>query len=642
MASDVLKEFLVAIGFKVDEASYKKQADAVDKVNRQLGKVDRDDKERITAEQRRHEVRKRNAEGLAVALGGVAAAAAAAATVVGAAMVKIAGGFDQFYFISQRTGASVNQIKGLSYAFSQVGSTAESAVQAIESFAKARRTNPGINGLLRSYGVDTRGDTAEVLTRSINAIQDRHPYYTGSQVAGLLGISEEQFQTFTKYREQIKSYREEYGRLQRTLNVNSDETARASASIQRSIGSLTATLGVLVEKLYTALAPVLERIVKGFQDWIASHPEQVDKIMQGVAHTIEAVGNSLIALGDWLGDEKNQKALADFWDKFASRVTEAAKSIKDLLETLFKVGQFFGLGGNQDTLGTLATRALGRQPQVAEGDNSAGTTYTPLLQRGWNAVKRAFGGGSAEASAGAGTQARAPGAAGKYRPVYSLSDADLDQRVINTIAGEVSTKNPEGVDAVINNMLNRVGSKGWGPSGNLLEVARAKGQYAGYRAAGAAESEFVRSRIKAIASGGVPDNTNGSNAYRAAWYSGPWGQKHAKTGTVIGGNRFDYEPQTKNGPYAPYAEPKADAPKPPPAPRFSTMPDTFKADDYLRSQPMGSTSNSNDNSRTVSQNNPVTVNVQGAGDPQATGSAVARAVGTANDMSLRNVQTAIR
>ncbi len=514
-------------------------------------------------------------------------------------------------------------------------------MQAIESFAKARRTNPGINGVLRSYGVDTRGDTADVMMRGVDAIQARHPYYTGAQVAGILGISEDQFQTLTKYKDQIKAYREEYAKTQRALGVNSDETARASATIQRAVGSLTATLGVLSEKLYTILAPVLERIVKGFKDWVESHPEQVEKIMRGIAQTVETVGNALTKVGDWLSDEGNQRRLAEFWDGFSRRVSETVKQIRELLDVLLKAGRFFGLGGNGDPVGTLATRALGNQPQVEEGDTSQGKTYTPLLQRGWNAVKRGLGFGGGDVS---GTQARQPGASGKYRPVYGLTDADLDQRVINTIAGEVSTKNADGVDAVINNMLNRVGSKGWGPSGNLLEVARAPGQYAGYRKASAAETEFVRSRIRAIASGGIPDNTEGSNSYRAeSYYRGEGRDKTwartSKIGPNVGGNRYGYVPGAANGPYAPYANPKADVPS---APRFSTTPGAFNPNDYLRSQPMGSTSTSNDNSRTVTQNNPVTVNVQGGGDPQATGTAVARAMGTVNDMSLRNVQTAIR
>lgn len=155
--------------------------------------------------------------------------------------------------------------------------------------------------------------------------------------------------------------------------------------------------------------------------------------------------------------------------------------------------------------------------------------------------------------------ARAPEGSGLYRPEYKLGEADLDQRVLNTIAGEVSTKNGEGVDAVVNNMLNRVGSKGWGRSGNLLEVARAPGQYAGYRRAAPGESEFIRSRIRAIASGGVPDNTGGSNSYRAeSYYRGEgrnrtWART-SEIGPNVGGNRYGFVRGARNGPYAPYSD----------------------------------------------------------------------------------------
>ena len=159
---------------------------------------------------------------------------------------------------------------------------------------------------------------------------------------------------------------------------------------------------------------------------------------------------------------------------------------------------------------------------------------------------------------------RQPDKPGTYRPQYKLSDADLSDYVVNTVNGE-ATSSAESIDAVINNMMNRVGSKGWGPSGNLRDVASAPGQYAGHRPASAQVAERIRDRIRAIASGGVPDNTNGSNAYRAAWYHGRWAQQHAADGRVVGGNRFAYEPWTKNGPYAPFRQPTPGAGTPTPS-----------------------------------------------------------------------------
>lgn len=221
-------------------------------------------------------------------------------------------------------------------------------------------------------------------------------------------------------------------------------------------------------------------------------------------------------------------------------------------------------GGPRGNDGAPRSPSTGRQPLERRGF-SGGGRFNGL---GPGMVPQPVPGGPGErvgrSLRGEGdgrTNARQSEGAGVYRPQYPLSDADLDQRVVNTIAGEVSTKNAEGVDAVINNMLNRVGSKGWGPSKNLLEVARAPGQYAGYRRAAEAESEFVRSRIRAIASGGVPDNTGGSNSYRAESYyrqtqgrgRGYWAGR-AEIGPNVGGNRYAFEPGFRNGPYAPYTD----------------------------------------------------------------------------------------
>jgi hypothetical protein len=148
------------------------------------------------------------------------------------------------------------------------------------------------------------------------------------------------------------------------------------------------------------------------------------------------------------------------------------------------------------------------------------------------------------------SEAGSLGQPGQYRPQYNLGAKDLSDAVVNKIAGEAHVNDQKSVDAVVHNMLNRVGTKAYGPSGNLQEVALAAGQYAGHGHPSAKQAEFIRARIRAIASGAVPDIINGSNEYRAAWYHGPWGQKHANS-PVIGGNRFAFNPKGGIGPYGP-------------------------------------------------------------------------------------------
>ncbi|GJD47004.1 hypothetical protein AFCDBAGC_4889 [Methylobacterium cerastii] len=657
MANNVLREFLVSVGFKVDEVGAKRQQEALARTEKQLAGLEKTEKEAHAAGGKRAVELAQRAESMATAARVAGAGVAAFALAAGAALAAIAGHlrsslgeFDRYYYVAGRTGASVNNIKALGHAFEQTGSSASRAMGMLESFSKARRTNPGVDGLIRSLGVSTKGDSSEVLGNALDAAKAKNPYFTAAQIAQQFGITEEDYEHFTRYRKEIQNFQGAYKALQKTMGVDGNETAAAAARISRAFGSLHAVTEVLGDKLTQVLAPVIERVVNAFRDWIAANPERVEAILRKIGDALEAVGK-------WLSKKDTWDGFADFWSKLYTGVERVVTIVSALLEALYKLGNIFNSGPIKKYFdfmfgGGIAGQLFGGSAQAAGGGsgggivgaaaNDTGAEKPGLMRRGWNAVKRAVGVSGSDTGS---TQARAPGAPGRYRPVYSLGDADLDQRVVNKIAGEAIANNSESVDAVVNNMLNRVGSEGWGPSGNLMEVALARGQYAGNRAAGAKESEFIRSRIKAIASGGMPDNTNGSNAYRAAWYAGPWGRKHAADGRVVGGNRFAYEPETPNGPYKPYTTPRDVPTASAPAfrPGSSRMsPGGFDLNAYLGSQPMGSTSNSTDMSRTLNNNAPVTVNVQGANDPAATASAVARGVSAAGDMNIRNVQTALR
>ncbi len=112
--------------------------------------------------------------------------------------------------------------------------------------------------------------------------------------------------------------------------------------------------------------------------------------MQGVARAVETVGNALGQVGDWLSDETNQKRLVEFWDGFTRRVGKTLKTVRDLIETLQKARRFLAWMARKSHSARWRP-GLGQQPQVTERDTGGGKAYTPLLQRGWNAVKRGLG-----------------------------------------------------------------------------------------------------------------------------------------------------------------------------------------------------------------------------------------------------------
>jgi len=186
MSHEVLKELLVAVGFKTDESSYKRATTLMAGVEKQRVANDKAARERDAGEKARVAAQTLRAAEVASSLRMVGVAVAGFATVAGVAMGALAvaiknsiGEFDWLYYISGRSGASVNNLKALGYAFAQTDSSAEAALQAVDNFARARRSNPaGIDGLLRSYGVGTNGDSSEVLSNALDAITKRHPQHT--------------------------------------------------------------------------------------------------------------------------------------------------------------------------------------------------------------------------------------------------------------------------------------------------------------------------------------------------------------------------------------------------------------------------------------------------------------------------------
>jgi uncharacterized membrane protein YgcG len=147
--------------------------------------------------------------------------------------------------------------------------------------------------------------------------------------------------------------------------------------------------------------------------------------------------------------------------------------------------------------------------------------------------------------------------AGSYRPSYPLKPEDLSPEVINTIAGEARLGDPKSVDGVIHNMLNRVGAQGnWS---DLKGVARAPGQYEGYRQATPEQAAMITERIRMAASGQYPDPTKGATEFRASSYV--YGEGKGKTFDKIaasqgyndvGGNI--YAKTFAAGPYGSYSE----------------------------------------------------------------------------------------
>ncbi|MFY7106887.1 transglycosylase SLT domain-containing protein [Enterobacter cloacae complex sp. SHL009] len=264
MNAETIKDFLVSLGFDIDEAGAEKFDSVLAGTTANAIKM-----------------------GLAVE--------GAALTVV-AFTAKIASGLDNLYWASQRTGATVQGIQSIGYAVSQVGGSVDAARSSLESLSRFVRNNPGAEGFLNRLGVQTRDasgnmrDMAAIFT-GVGQKLSSMPYYRANQYAQMLGIDEN---TLMAMRRGVGGFSGQYSAMAKAIGFNADEAARSSNKFMTSLREFGAMAGMARDKIGSNLADGLA----GSLDTLRRHIlENFPRIEQTLTKAIKGI----LALGDIIG-----------------------------------------------------------------------------------------------------------------------------------------------------------------------------------------------------------------------------------------------------------------------------------------------------------------------------------------------------
>lgn len=237
--TDVLKEFLVALGFKIDSAQYKKFTDSVSGATLNVEKL------------------------------GTAAAAAVIGTT--AAIAKVSEVMDKLYYVSQRTGSSVSSIMAFDYGVSQLGGSADAAQASLENLGHFIRAYPGSGQFLTQLGVAPEHvkDAAAAL-KDLIPILKAMPQYQGLAYANMLGMDEKTFLALTSgdLTKQMDDYNERISKA----GVNAQGAAEKGSAFMKAIRGVGAEADVVGAALEDKFAPTLTKIVG-----------LMDKFLQGSA-----------------------------------------------------------------------------------------------------------------------------------------------------------------------------------------------------------------------------------------------------------------------------------------------------------------------------------------------------------------------
>ncbi|EEZ7152566.1 lytic transglycosylase catalytic [Escherichia coli] len=283
MNAETIKDFLVSLGFSVDDAGAKKFGSVLAGTTANVIKM-----------------------GLAVE---------GAALSVVAFTAKIASGLDNLYWASQRTGATVQGIQSIGYAVSQVGGSVDAARSSLESLSRFIRNNPGAEGFLNRLGVQTRDasgnmrDMAAIFT-GVGQKLSSMPYYRANQYAQMLGIDEN---TLMAMRRGVGQFSAQYSEMVKAIGFNADQAAFSSNRFMTSLKSLGEMAGMARDKIGSNLADGLAGQIDNLRKKIIENFPKIEvtitKVIKGILWLGEIVGRVAFRIVDGVGD------IIEWWGK---------------------------------------------------------------------------------------------------------------------------------------------------------------------------------------------------------------------------------------------------------------------------------------------------------------------------------------
>lgn len=237
--ANIIKEFLVALGFTTDEPALKRFQTGIDRATK-------------------------SAERLAEAV-------TATAVSVAYGVARMAGDLESLYFASVRTGASATHLRAFARAAQDFGATSGEAMSSVEGLARAIRNNPGvtgqINGWLSNVGKSVGSDPVENL-KNIGLLFAQNTrngnQYLNTQLAQMWGIDEK-----TMLAIQQPGFGADFGSIdERLKRAGFGDAARQAHAFMMSLRKLGDQLVVLGVQIQNTLQQKLGISVNALTGWL--------------------------------------------------------------------------------------------------------------------------------------------------------------------------------------------------------------------------------------------------------------------------------------------------------------------------------------------------------------------------------------
>jgi hypothetical protein len=263
MAGDLLKEYLIALGFNIKDEQYR----------RFLAGIGRSTKE----------------------VAGLGETAIATSAAIGYMVEKAARQYEDLYYVSQRTGRSVAVLKAYEFASRQVGVSAEAARGSTEAFYATLRTNPGMQGLLSNLGVNAAGGPAD-LVGQLKKKFGESGYFVANRFAQMFGIDEQSFRMYWLNTERLAAAQADSLKRQREAGVSAQQNSAEFREYANAINKLEDNFNILTTRIAQDWLPTASKVLP-WVDGLIERFNQADKASDGLLGKLTSILGALGGAG---------------------------------------------------------------------------------------------------------------------------------------------------------------------------------------------------------------------------------------------------------------------------------------------------------------------------------------------------------
>lgn len=253
--SHILREYLVALGFRVDEHRRRRFDNTLTQLDKRASQVGR-------------------------SVLGIAAAA-------GVMAVAFTRSMERLYYNARYADTTVGRLQALEAAGRRVGLAGGEMTQGVKSMAAALRANPGLSAMLEGLGVPVKGrQMDDVMIDFVKATKSM-PFSVAQQYAEMFNISPEMLFNMQAGLDIMIKARQERERMAADMGVNPDELAETSvelSNIWRDVVDQAGMFGLAIAKeLMPEIRALSLKTREILQNWreVVVFIKQVQKSYEG-------------------------------------------------------------------------------------------------------------------------------------------------------------------------------------------------------------------------------------------------------------------------------------------------------------------------------------------------------------------------